>query len=431
MNSKLTIRIKKRSQTGWLCWLIIVLPFFFGTINDLLGLPWGIRYILDVAWFALLLLMFVHRGRLEWRNTRGLITWTILFLVYTALAYFPQFQSVLYYLWGVRNNFRFYGAFFAFAIFLSAQDVEDYFKLFDKLFWINLVVSLVQFFAFEKKGDNLGGLFGVESGANGYTNIFFCIILTKSVVLCLSKKEKVSACVWKFVAAMVVAALAELKFFFIEAIMIIVLAVLVTNFSWRKVLIMVGGLAGIFAGAMLLVQIFPNFAGFFSWEWMLENAISNKGYTSTGDMNRLNAITVINERFLKNSWEQLFGFGMGNCETSAFSFLNTPFYEGYSWLHYSWISYAMMYLECGWIGLVFYFGFFVLVYIRVHKIEENCSADMRAYCRIARIMVILCVVIAVYNSSLRTEAAYMAYFVLAVPFVLKKTELPQIYLQRS
>ena len=89
-------------------------------------------------------------------------------------------------------------------------------------------------------------------------------------------------------------------------------------------------------------------------------------------------------------------------------------------MHYTWMSYATMYLECGWIGLIFYFGFFVLVYFKVLKIERNCSAGWKGYCRITRIVAVLCLIISVYNSSLRTEAGYMAYFVLAVPFAITK-----------
>ena len=41
---------------------------------------------------------------------------------------------------------------------------------------------------------------------------------------------------------------------------------------------------------------------------------------------------------------------------------------------------------------------------------------------IAKIMAILCVLISVYNSSLRTEAGYMAYFILAIPMVIQKEQ---------
>ena len=420
MDHKLTLKIKRRSQPGWLCWLIIVFPFFFGTANGLLGLPWGIRYLIDGAWFLLLLTMIAYRRSLPRSHAGSLIAWVLLFLLYTALAWLPRYQSGLYYLWGVRNNFRFYGAFFAFCIFLSGSDAEDYFRLFDRLFWVNFLVSMVQFAFFGKKGDNLGGLFGTETGGNGYTNIFFCIILTRAVILYLEKRTSFSTCAGKFAAAMVVAALAEMKFFFAEAVLIIALAVLLTDFSWRKVWILAGGLAGIFAGAALLVEIFPDFAGFFTGRWLWQNAVSDAGYTSSGDMNRLNAMAVSNELFLKNGWLRLFGLGLGNCETSSFAFLNTPFFESFGDLHYTWMSYAMLYLECGWVGLVFYYGFFLLVYFRAGKIARRGGERQRADCLIACIMAVLCMVIAIYNSSLRTEGGYMAYFVLAVPFAACK-----------
>ena len=414
MNRKLTLKIKRRSQPGWLCWLLIVLPFLCGT----LGFPGSLRYTLDAVWLALLVIMLVYRKSIAWRNLSGLILWVTCFLLFSALAYLPQYQSGLYYLWGVRNNFRYYAAFFAFCVFLSGSDVEGYFRLFDKLFWINLIVSVVQFVFLGKEGDYLGGIFGTQKGGNGYTNIFFCIILTKSIIYYLEKKESLRACAWKFAAAMVVAAMAELKFFFAEAVLILILAVLFTDFSWRKVLLIAGGLAGVAAGAALLVVIFPDFAGFFTGRWLWNNAISAAGYTSSGDMNRLNAIGMSNELFLKNGWMRLFGMGMGNCETSAFAFLNSPFFERFGDLHYTWMSHAMMYLECGWTGLVFYFGFFLLVYFRAGKIERTGGRRIKSHCLIARMMAVLCMMIAIYNSSMRTEAGYMAYFVLAVPFAV-------------
>jgi hypothetical protein len=80
----------------------------------------------------------------------------------------------------------------------------------------------------------------------------------------------------------------------------------------------------------------------------------------------------------------------------------------------------MMYLETGWIGLAFYWSFFVLVYFGILRIERRCEGTAKSYCRIGRIMAAMCIPISIYNGSLRMEAGYMAYFVLAVPFVLRK-----------
>ncbi len=420
---KLSTKIicKKRSQTGWLLWLIIMLPFLFGTLNDLLNLPWAVRYVIDLSWVMLVGMMIRRRSYSQnWKIGR-LSAWVLLFLIYTALLYVLQYQSGLYYLWGVRNNFRFYAAFFAFVTFLTPEDSRGYLEAFDQIFWINVVVSLVQFFFLGLEGDYLGGVFGAEKGGNAYTNVFFLIVVTRSVILYLNKKENALQCLSKCTAALLIAALAELKFFFVEFVLVIMLAVLLTNFTWRKVWILLGGFAAVILGAALLTMLFPNFAGWFSAQWFLEKAVSEKGYTSTGDLNRLNAISQSNALWLKTAGQRMFGLGLGNCETSTFEFLNTPFYEKYADMHYSWLSYAFMYLECGWIGLVFYWGFFVLLFFRLRKMKKTAGTERLTYCQMAEIMAVLCVVISVYNSSLRTEAGYMAYFVMAVPFVMNRT----------
>lgn len=421
MNSRITIRITKRSLAGWMLWLLIMMPFSFGTLNDLVGLPWAIRYLLDVAWLGLGAVITVCRWQTGNQKVSSLALWILLFLIYTLFVYIVQYQNAMYYLWGVRNNFRFYAALFLFASLLTLDDIHYYLNAFDILFWVNAVVSLFQFFVLELDGDFLGGLFGAEKGGNAYTNIFFLIVVTKSVVLYLGKQEKTGSCIAKCVTALLVAALAELKFFFVEFVLMIILAVLLTNFTWRKLWIIFGGMVAVVLGAALLTRLFPSFAGWFSVQWFLENALSDKGYTSSGDLNRLTAIPQINALWLRNTGLQLFGLGMGNCDTSTFSFLNTPFYLANEDMHYTWLSYAMMYLECGWVGLVFYVGFFVLLYHRTNIIKNHANGIVRSYCILSQILVVMCVLISIYNSSLRTEAAYMMYFILAIPFVLART----------
>ena len=418
---KMKLTIKKRSQPGWLMWLIIMLPFLFGLLNDLLGLPWMIRYSLDVAWFFLLLLAIRFSRLTDTRPIKGFVGWICLFLLYTAAVYLIQFQSPLYYLWGVRNNFRFYAVFFAFALFLTPRDIQDYLNVFDNLFWLNFVVSLVQFFVLGLEGDYLGGIFGSEKGANGYTNIYFAIVISKSLLFYLDKRESAWHCASRCAAALLVAALAELKFFFVEFVVILLLAALITDFTWRKFWVIVGGLGAVAAGAALLVTIFPHFRGFFSLEWFMENSLSDKGYTASGDLNRLNAIPQVNELWLTTRSQRLFGLGLGNCDTSTFAIVNTPFFEENYRMHYTWLSTSFMYLECGWIGLIFFFGFFVLAFLRSLRIAKQCTGIARSYCRLSTIMAVCCVMIAVYNGSLRTEAGYMAYFVLAIPFVFSRS----------
>ena len=174
---------------------------------------------------------------------------------------------------------------------------------------------------------------------------------------------------------------------------------------------------------MLLTTIFPGYADWFNISSIVEYAASDKGYTSSGDLNRLNAFRRINELWLTNGWSRMFGMGLGNCDTSAYAMLNTPFFVANGDMHYTWFSHAMMYLETGWIGLIFFWGFIALVYFRIRYIEKNSDGISVLYCRGAKIMAVLYMLLTVYNSSLRMECGYMVYIVLAIPFACQNNVL--------
>lgn len=422
MEKRLKISFKKRSQTDWLLWCIILLQFFLPFLVEFLKLPHLLRYSLDVAWVLLFVYILLAQRQKKKTKTGAMGLMIGLFFSYVTIAYLFQYQSVLYYLWGVRGNFRFFVAFFAVALFLKAEDVEYYFKAFDLFFWINVVVTLVQFFALGVDGDQLGGVFGTQTGANGYSIIFFAVVLTRSLLFYLDKKESLHLFLLKSAVALLIAALAEIKFFFVAYILIVGLAMLFTNFTWRKFWAVVGGFAAVMGFAALLIIVFPNSENFLTWDFILEYAGSDKGYTGDGDLNRFNAIRIINEEWLKSNVQRLFGLGLGNCDFASFDFLLTPFFEAYGDMHYHWFSYAFLYLETGWIGLIFYFGFFVVAFYKLRKEEKKSEGTTRTYCRMGRILVIVCMVLSIYNVALRTEAGYIMFFALAVPFAIAREQ---------
>lgn len=427
MTNRLKITFRKRSQAGNLIWLVIMLPFLFAFFVEWLGVPHMLRYSVDVAWVLLFFYVLLAQKRAN-KERMGALPWIAgVFFVYTAVVYLVQYQSLFYYLWGVRNNFRGYVAFFAFVVFLKKEDIEYYYKMFDVLFWINVAVSLVQFFYLGLTQDFLGGIFGAEKGSNGFSIVFFTIMLTRSILLYLDKKESLFAFLIKSVAALLVAALAEIKFFFFLFIIIVLLAMLFTKFTWRKVWTIVGGLAAVMGFALLLESLF-GFEGFLSWDFLLDYTTSDEGYTGRGDINRLNAISIINDQWLKNGWLQLFGLGLGNCDSAGFEFLTTPFFESYGDMHYTWFYHAFLYLETGWIGLILYYGFFVYIFFAVLKIEKRSGSDVKNACRLARILTICSVILSIYNISMRMESVYMMFFALAVPFVLEREQRKKAYL---
>lgn len=424
MNFNLTIKYRKPSRQEFMLWLILILPFTFGTLTDLLGLPDFIKYVCDLCWLGLLARMIFQVPRMD-KPVKRLLLWSGLFLLMTLFVYIFNFQSPLYYLWGMRNNFRFYVFFFALIVYFRKEYVETVLKLFDVLFWINAAVSLVQFFAFDIQQDYLGGVFGTTKGVNGYTNIFFLIVAARSIIYYLNHRESLLKCVAKCGTALIVAAMAELKFFYVEFAVVIVVASLITKFSWKKLLIIVGGFVGLSLTASLLVKLFPVFEDFLSIDKILENAGSNRGYTGSGDLNRLTAIPLIISYFFKSLLQQIFGLGLGNCETGSYAFLNTPFFMQYGWLHYNWISIAHMFLENGFAGLIFFLGFFVLTYFLCGS-RKNANVQDRMYIQITKVISVCSVMIAVYNASLRQESSYMLYFVLALGFIANRKTVPPL-----
>lgn len=416
---KSVIQIKKPNQPEFFIWFILLFPFTFALLIEALGLPSSVKYLCDICWIFLLVLLLMQKKppSLEKKIFRGIIFG---FFLFTLIVYIFKYQSIAYYLWGLRNNFRFFIAFLAFITFMQKHHIKKALSLFDKLFWVNAAVCLFQFFFAGIKQDNLGGLFGTESGCSAYTNIFLMMISAKSVIFYLNHKENLGECILKCGMCLIIAALGELKFFMVEFALILALCVLITDFSWRKLLLIIGGFIGIIASIRLLVHIFPFFADTFTLEALLDLASNESGYTSSGDLNRLNAIPVISENFLPTTLDKFTGMGLGNCDTSAYDFLNTPFYQQYSWLHYSWLSTAFMFLECGYIGFTVLFAFFIVAFF-MGKQEKGSSIEDKMYCQLSRVFAICCIVCLIYNSSLRMESGYMAYFMVSFPFIIKKT----------
>lgn len=408
------LKIEKRPIPCWLIFWIFALPLAWGTVFHLLSLPAALKYTADVAWFGLLCVMMFRRNVRVEKKLYPLAVLVIAFFIYCLVLYLINYQSVIYFLWGTRNNFRYYVFFFAVAVYFTYEDAAKSFRIMDILFWVNVPITLIQYFLFHYKQDYLGGIFGVESGANAATIIFFTIVLSRSLLKYMEKKESFSLCGAKCVAALFIAALAELKFFFVFFIIMLIMAALLTAFSWRKLLIFATGGALIVVTSTLLVTLF-DFEGFLSLE-NIWKAATQKHYSSDQTVNRLSAIPTLAEMLVPKSSDRLFGFGLGNCDTSAFAICNTPFYQMYGHLRYTFFSAAFLFLEVGYLGILIYTAFFVMCFLLIWKRVKLGLCD-RLHGQTALIMAVLAAVLIVYNSSLRAEAGYMVYFILALPFI--------------
>ena len=412
------IHFQKKSQAEWMILYIISLAMISLGLTDILKAPSALKYTIDIAWIVLGLLLCMKRRYHFDKDVRLLVIISMLFFLFACFGYLKNFQNILYNLWGFRNNLRFFVFFFACILFLREERVSGIFKLVDVLFWVNFPLVLVQYFVMHKSRDYLGGIFGTNKGCNAAMNIFLLLVVIYAVLLYTHKRDGIKQCLIRCIIAIVIAALSELKVFFVELVLILGFLFLMDRFGVRKLFLGIGVTVCLFMGLRLVARLFPSFSGWFTVEGIMEIIADDRGYTGANDLNRLVAVSQAMERYLNGSWEILFGFGLGNCDYASFNILKTPFYQRYSSSHYVWFSSAFLVLETGIVGLGLYLSFFGVAFSMARKREKSGKADV-LYCQMAELMAMMSVIQCFYNASLRTEVGYLVYFALALPFLVK------------
>lgn len=392
--------------------------FFFPAaqafLTELLPIPDAIKFLCDGFLVLLLLKLFSQRFTKIDNYSMPFVVIVGLFFFITLVGYLFNYQSVFYYLWGLRNNIRMFVAFFAFAYLADWEDAKGWIKALDVLFVINFAVVILQYFSGYGQ-DYIGGIFGTSKGCNGSLLIFLCIVFAKTILSFMRGEEKMSKCIFVSVASLLVSTLSELKMFFILFILILFMASFMTAHSIKKTLFFAFGAVLVVLFSTLLTVLYKDFTDFLSFD-SLTKALTDTGYATDEDIGRFTALPVISQRFLPGFFRKLFGLGLGNCDSSSLSMFNTPFFESHQTVHYSYFSYAFLFLETGFVGLALYASFFVASFFVSKKLKKLEMADEFA-CQMSIILSVISLILLVYNSSLRMEIGFMLFFVLALPII--------------
>lgn len=413
-NYSMNLRIRKKTISEWLLLFLFLFPFFQSFISEFLKVPDVVKFLCDVCLMFLFLRLLMHRKIEIYRPLLPFAVLVISFFVYTLISYFVNYQSIFYFLWGTRNNFRLYIAFFAFALLVKWEDAKKWIEILDWFYIVNFFVVLYQFFAGHSQ-DYLGGIFGVLRGCNGATALFLSVVVARSVLLFMNGQGNKFKTIFIIVSSLLISAFAELKIFFVFFILILFVAAILTEHSIRKTILFALGGFIIFAFSTLLSLLYDDFIEFLSIE-NLWAALINPNYATEEDMGRFTAIPIITQRFLTNLPQRLFGMGIGNCDSSSLSIFNSTFYSTNYTTHYLYFLYALLFLETGVIGLALYVSFFVLVFVKTVQLYKKGVADKGA-CQLAIIISLICIIMTFYNISLRVEIGFLIYFVLALPII--------------
>ena len=405
---------------GSLIWIELYLLAGFGFMRDMFGIPGTITYLFD----AINLFLFgaiLIRERYDNRGTyyRYIYGLLLMFLVLTVIGGLRAGMSPFLYFWGFRNTFRFYAFFVCCVSLLGARDVLKMATFFKMLFFVNVGLCSLEL-AMGYTGDYIGGSFGVLQGGNGYLNILIAVTTTIYILEYLARKMSLPKLVAILLLCFYMVSIAELKVYFFELPIIVILSILSERITSRSAILVITMVVGIAVGLFAMQFFFKGSGINFFTDGTIIEYMGDEGYTGTGDLSRLDALSRITTTFFSSDpLVRLFGFGLGNCSASSFEALTSSFYDHFSWLHYTWFSDAYIYIEMGLSGLVCFEVFFLGVFV-VSKLKRYKGSDLRIMTNCCGIVALLSIWLSVYNSSLTVESGYLVYLLLAVPFILDK-----------
>lgn len=327
-------------------------------------------------------------------------------------------------IWGARNTGRMFIFWINCIVLMDYDGLINAFRYIIIAYIINFGLSLYQYFAMGKTGDNLGGIFGTVTGANMYTLAFLMIGAFFVIAMYLQKQMPIYKMLLVLALAVVLAPMAELRaFFFVFPALFVVTLLLQKKMSMRLFLTVALGVVVVIGAIRVLSIVFPDSVETLSFDSALEylSGTKTQGYSSADDLSRLGAVPTLYDKFFdESSIKSLFGFGLGSTETSGYDFFNSEFYEKYSYLHYTWFFDAIIFLELGFLGLIEFALFYIAVFLYGASKLKALNSQQKAFTCLGCIMALYSIFSAVYNATLRVEAGYLVYFAMAVPFIVQR-----------
>lgn len=376
-------------------------------INDL-GFPSMANYVCDAL--LLLTIFFALRNHRDGYAPHGGFRLLGLFvaafwLVATISAVLNAVSPVLY-IWAIRNTFRIFGIMYCCVRLMSKRDVHRLLRLFVTIFWVNTVVCSYQYFVLGTDMDHTNGLFGTGAGANAMSIVMLFFISGLFLFGYSSRKVKFSQLLLTLGACCYVAAIAELKVYFVLLLLLVGLNIFLNKPTLRTVIVLAIAVVALFVGIRLLESYNPEFAGFFSLEEMVKSN-SEGGYGSNDGLNRLSAVRTLDDMFMGSAQEKMLGSGFGSGQYTQF-FESDLYATWGETLHWSWFTDAAIFLETGYLGLALYCLQFVVIAFSFLRVPSFCLEDTWLL-RTCASVAILCVILIVYNCSLTVDPT--CYFI--------------------
>lgn len=400
------IRIKPQN----LIYIILFFTLIMNTLCDDFGFSSNIRYINDIIIFLLLISIILEGNLQKYVIHLRMNKVFVAMFVYTFINVITIIINLVplnLVVWAVRNTYRFFVFFWACIIYLKKKDLYKILDLMYKLQWINVILIIYQFGVLGLKQDYIGGIFG--HGANAGLLIYSILLLTYTISKYIAGEYSLFKLIFVLSSTCIISVLAEIRIFLVLAFIVIIMNVWFNKGVFKKVGILL-------AGGILFFLAIDMYSKLFPYVSLSMQAFLNEGMSTGGGYNisRLGMFSEIKDIFFGNSvLKKIFGFGFGNCEYSNLSIFSSDFYDIYGDYNYRWFTSQWIFLETGYAGIISYISIFIfnIVYaIRAIKYKEG----EREFYLICIILSIVCIISIFYNSLLKADFGYIAFFALSI-----------------
>ena len=403
-------------------YIILYACVLFSAAYTLFGISLSTFYICDL--FNLILFYFEIKYIVQIKKICApLLYISISLLLFLIVGAGINYVKPLLVLWGVRNLCRYFVTFFGVVIFFTLDDVERVIRFYFIAQIFNALVGIYKYFVLGLFSDSFGG--GIFWGGGGL-NPFCLLLLCFYSNLYFSKRTTLKRFGFIAISTFMLGAMAEEKMMITLAVLCILLSAILHQFieqgiTVRKLAIVLGIIIGFAIVIQMINRLAPDMLDIFlNKENVMDYATAtfDEGYR----IPRIGAFNVINKLFLRTPIQQLFGLGIGNCDTSTFSFLQSDFYKVYGDYNYRWFTHQWTYLECGIIGFGLFLFFFIALIITLLIKVKRYSSMCQPYMIASTVFTIAMIVLMWHSSAIRVDTAYIIYFGMGIGLVAMQFE---------
>lgn len=387
-----------------------------------------LNYVSHFVAIYLLFFLLTDRSKKMEKYIKSEIVITIMLLVITIIGIFVVplcYSDILInmslgtYLKGFLNFYRFFVFFFAVIEYLEFDDIKEMFTVLGKIFVLNVVLCCFEYFVMGCEQDYLGGVFGVKIGGNVGLNILLCFFSAFYALKYVNKKTSLLFFVLIEIVCVLLATMAELKLYYIELVVIMIMAVLLVKPNINTFKIIFSSVLILGVGLYVLSVIFPEQLRVF-----VDSDTFSKytgGSYVRGSLGRVTMFQELEGYFFQDyPIVRVFGFGIGTFDPTSSGY----WAKTYSYLRAGWFGNSSILLNFGYIGLVLIYVFYINLARKALVWRRKFEEEEKLYVDFSLIMIMIMLLSLWYNTTVITgTTAYLLYFVIAIPTILYKRNM--------